>query len=385
MPIQRSTFNSSPQGIVVKKITHLLTVICATLFNTANAQSTPAAVSPVAQGGGLLAGTATTTGTQPWGNSARIQGPTYAIERVGFSSQGVNLVGNLFVPNHTGSTPAVKRPAIVVMGPVGFVKEQAPLQYASRLVNGGFVTLIFYPRFHGESEGQPRRHESGAAKNRDIRAAIDYLITRPDVDANNIMMLGVCQGANCAIEAAIADQRIKRLALVAGHYLTPEVASMYVGTPERVAARIDAAKAAEATFKATGVAEYMPIVSLSDTTALLTARPLYDWYIRWADRSPFLAHRGLWENRLTRMTKANIWGHRIDLAASKLKNPVLMVHSDRAASGAKVPREIFANFSSSDKTQVWLAGHSQLQFYEDPITIDLVKPHLNSFFGMAKS
>ena len=88
------------------------------------------------------------------------------------------------------------------------------------------------------------------------------------------MMLGVCQGANCAIEAAIADQRIKRLALVAGHYLTPEVASMYVGTPERVAARIDAAKAAEATFKATGVAEYMPIVSLSDTTALLTARQI---------------------------------------------------------------------------------------------------------------
>ena len=47
--------------------------------------------------------------------------------------------------------------------------------------------------------------------------------------------------------------------------------------------------------------------------------------------------------------------------------------------------EIFANFSSSDKTQVWLAGHSQLQFYEDPITIDLVKPHLKLFFAMAKS
>ena len=128
MPIQRSTFNTSPQGIIVKKITHLLTVICATLINTANAQSTPPVANSVAQGGGPLAGTATTTGTQPWGNSARIQGPTYAIERVGFSSQGVSLVGNLFVPNHTGSAPAIKRPAIVVMGPVGFVKEQAPLQ-----------------------------------------------------------------------------------------------------------------------------------------------------------------------------------------------------------------------------------------------------------------
>ena len=385
MAIQRSMFNSTPQGIVVKKITHLLTVICATFFNTANAQSTPAAISPVAQGGGPLARTATTAGTQPWGNSARIQGPIYAIERVGFRSQGVSLVCNLFVPNHTGSTPAIKRRAIVVMGPVGFVKEQAPLQYASRLVNDGSVTLIFDPRFHGESEGQPRRHESGTAKVEDIRAAIDYLITRPDVDANNIMMLGVCQGANWAIEAAIADRRIKRLAVVAGHYLTPEVAAMYVGSPERVAARVDAANAAETTYKATGVVEYMPVVSLTDATALLTARPLYDWYIRWADRSPFLAHRGLWENRLTRMSEANIWGHRIDLAASKLKTPVLMVHSDRAASGAKVPREIFANFSSSDKTQVWLTGHSQLQFYEDPITIDLVKPHLKSFFAVAKS
>ena len=85
------------------------------------------------------------------------------------------------------------------------------------------------------------------------------------------------------------------------------------------------------------------------------------------------------------MSEANIWGHRIDLAAPKLMTPVLMVHSDRAASGAKVPREIFDKFSSSDKTQVWLAGHSQLQFYEDPITIDLVKPHLKAFFEMVKS
>ena len=78
-------------------------------------------------------------------------------------------------------------------------------------------------------------------------------------------------------------------------------------------------------------------------------------------------------------------GASIDVAAPMFKTPVLMVHSDRAASGVKVPREIFEKFSSSDKTQVWLAGHSQLQFYEDPITIDLVKPHLKSFFAVAKS
>ena len=75
----------------------------------------------------------------------------YTTEHVRFQSAGTEVVGLLFLPK--GSTDS--RPAIPILGPFGFVKEQAPAQYAARLADAGFVTLIFDPRFSGESGGDP--------------------------------------------------------------------------------------------------------------------------------------------------------------------------------------------------------------------------------------
>ena len=92
-----------------------------------------------------------------------------------------------------------------------------------------------------------------------------------------------------------------------------------------------------------------------------------------------LAHRGLWENRITEMSEHLIWGHRIDQSVQDLQLPVLMLHADRAASGPDVPRQLFEAIPSSQKKLVWLGTQGQIQFYEDPITIDVVIPHLSDF------
>ncbi|HPY42681.1 MAG TPA: alpha/beta hydrolase, partial [Thiolinea sp.] len=89
--------------------------------------------------------------TQPWVDQ-KLSAGSYRVERVSWQSQGTEVVGNLFLPEQIGAYPAV-----VIIGPVAYVKEQSPLQYASRLVREGFATLIFDPRFHGESSGEPRR------------------------------------------------------------------------------------------------------------------------------------------------------------------------------------------------------------------------------------
>ena len=214
------------------------------------------------------------------------------------------------------------------MGPVAFVKEQVPLQYATRLAAQGFATLIFDPRFHGESEGEPRRFESPAAKIEDIAAAIDFLVTCAYVDASQIFVLGVCQGVNWTIEAALVDSRIRAVALVAGHYLTPAVARMYLGEDAQVEARLARGHAAEAKFKATGEIDYTPIIASSFSTpnpdALLMAPFVQSFYHRWADRHAMLAHRGLWENRITTMSEHLIWGHRTDISIGELMLPVLV-------------------------------------------------------------
>ena len=76
-----------------------------------------------------------------------------------------------------------------------------------------------------------------------------------------------------------------------------------------------------------------------------------------------------------------IWNHCIDLSASDLLLPILIVHADRAASGLNIPRELFAKIPSLNKSLVWLGPQGQIQFYEDPITIDLAVQHVVDFLA----
>ena len=311
--------------------------------------------------------------TQAWGAQSRIDAGGYFIERVAIPSQGLTVVGNALVPKTAG-----KKAAVVVIGPVAYVKEQSPMQYATRLVREDFITIAFDPRFHGESEGMPRRFESRAAKVQDLKAVLDYLTKRPDVDASKLYVLGVCQGTNWAIEACTQDSRVKALGLVAGHYLVPQVAAMYLGSPEKVADRLARGEKAKARFDATGQVDYIPIIGSAE--ALLPAPVIGQFYSRWADRGPFWNFHGLWENRITAMSEADIWGHNVAEVMKKLDTPTLMVHANRAASGPAIPKELFALIPAKKKELVFMADQNQMMFYEDPITIDTVAPKLAAFF-----
>lgn len=301
---------------------------------------------------------------------------SYKVEQVTFNSNGVELVGKLFIPNGL-SNPA---PAVTILGPVAFVKEQSPIQYATRMAKAGFVTLAFDPRFHGESGGEPRRYESPQAKVDDLKSAISYLLTRSEVDKDRVYMLGVCQGVNWAIQATTEDSRIKALALVAGHYLTKETIDEYNGGAEKTLARIEKGKQAKAKYEQTGEVEYIPVVSLEDPKALLLPKPIYEWYIRWDNSSPAWNFLGKWENRVTAMSEAELWTYRVDETVKKLATPTLMVHADRAASGPVAPKKLFESIATRDKNLVWLGNNIQFQFYEEPETIDLAVNNVSEWF-----
>ncbi|MGE8494641.1 alpha/beta hydrolase [Comamonas sp.] len=318
--------------------------------------------------------------TQAWGASGRIANTHYAVEQVRFLSQGTEIVGNLLLPSgHVGP-----RPAVAVMGPVGFVKEQSPMQYATRLAREGFVVLVFDPRYHGESAGTPRRLESGAAKTQDLQAALEYLAQRAEVDSAALHLLGICQGVNWAVDAAITEPRVRSVALVAGHYLTPQTALMYLGSEQEIERRAARSQAALKQFQESGAVDYIPVVSERPTPpnpdALLKASAVQQFYSRWANRHAFWNFHGLWENRIAMMSEAGIWGHRADQAMAKLSTPTLMVHADRAASGPDIPRRLFASIPAASKELVWLGQENQMQFYEDPITLDHVTPELTRFY-----
>lgn len=79
-----------------------------------------------------------------------------------------------------------------------------------------------------------------------------------------------------------------------------------------------------------------------------------------------------------------IWGHQIDQIVPNLRTPTLMIHSDRAASGGVVPRQLFAAITAARKELAWLGGQGQLQSYEDPMTIDQTIPHIARFFTLGQ-
>ncbi|CUH98521.1 alpha/beta hydrolase [Leisingera aquaemixtae] len=299
--------------------------------------------------------------------------PMYEVRDVTFPSGAETLAGKFFMPPGEGPFPAV-----AVVGPVAFVKEQSPVQYATRLARQGLAVLIFDPRYHGASSGEPRRFESGEAKTEDIGAALTFLAAQEGVAQNKLGVLGICQGVNWAIEAAVRDRRVSALGIVAGHYLTPATATLYLGDDQAIAARMERAAEARAVYENSGEVRYIPIIGSDE--ALLTAELIAQWYAPWDNRAPWFAYRGGWENRITAMSEEVIWGWKINETITRLQTPVLMVHGDKAASGPMIPRELFDTIPAADKALHWIKGANQLQFYEDPLVIDAALAPLAAHF-----
>ena len=118
---------------------------------------------------------------------------------------GITLAADLYVPKGA-KTPL---PAIAVCGPFGAVKEQASGLYAQEMAERGYITLAFDPSFTGESGGQPRYMTSPDINTEDFSAAVDYLVTNPMVNPDEVGIIGICGWGGIAINAAASDPRIK--------------------------------------------------------------------------------------------------------------------------------------------------------------------------------
>lgn len=118
---------------------------------------------------------------------------------------GITLAADMYKPKGA----AGRLPAIAVCGPFGAVKEQAAGLYAQEMAERGFLTIAFDPSFTGESGGTPRYMTSPDINTEDFSAAVDFLVTRPDVNPDKVGIIGICDWGGIAINAAAADTRIK--------------------------------------------------------------------------------------------------------------------------------------------------------------------------------
>ncbi|MCD7877887.1 MAG: alpha/beta hydrolase [Cloacibacillus porcorum] len=134
-------------------------------------------------------------------------------ERVVFKNlYRMDVAGSLFTPKNMSR--GAKYPAIVVGHPMGAVKEQSANLYAQKMAERGFVTLAIDLSFWGESAGEPRNAVLPDVYADDFSAAVDFLSTRPFVDAKRIGAIGICGSGSFAIRAAKIDPRIRAVSTV---------------------------------------------------------------------------------------------------------------------------------------------------------------------------
>jgi hypothetical protein len=125
---------------------------------------------------------------------------------VQFDSGGFKLAGLLHVPPDL--PPGQRRAAVVVLHGFGSNKDGGISMAASQLFASlGYITLRFDMRGCGQSQG-PRGKVICLEQVADTQAALDFLQSRPEVDANRMGVMGHSFGAAVAVYTAGVDKRV---------------------------------------------------------------------------------------------------------------------------------------------------------------------------------
>lgn len=125
---------------------------------------------------------------------------------VGFFSERLKLDGDLYLPEDL--TPGEKCPAVIVCSGYQGLKDIHPARFARALVTHGYACLAFDYRGFGNSQGE-RGRLVPQDQIEDVRAALSFMETVTEVDAERISLIGWALGGGVAIAAAADDSRVR--------------------------------------------------------------------------------------------------------------------------------------------------------------------------------
>lgn len=125
---------------------------------------------------------------------------------INFFSEGAKMEGDVYLPSDFKR--GERRPGVVLCHGFTGIRSMILGDYAKVFADQGFVTFTFDYRGYGGSEGT-RRRLIPLEQIDDIRNAISYFETLPEVDANRIGLWGTSFGGANAPYTAAVDTRIK--------------------------------------------------------------------------------------------------------------------------------------------------------------------------------
>ena len=286
---------------------------------------------------------------------------------------GITLAADLYIPkNVTG-----KLPAIAVSGPFGAVKEQSSGLYAQTMAERGFLTIAFDPSYTGESGGQPRYVASPDINTEDFSAAVDYLSTRDDVDAEKIGVIGICGWGGLALNVAAMDTRIKATVASTMYDMSRVKANGYFDTMNadaryKLREELNAQRTTDYKNDSYALSGGVPDVLTEDAPLFLKDYHAY-----------YKTKRGYHERSLN---SNNGWTTTTPLSfinmpqltyIGEIRNPVLLIHGEKAHS-LYFSEDAYKNLKGDNKELMVIPGASHTDLYDQMEIIPFDK--LQSFF-----
>jgi len=291
------------------------------------------------------------------------------MEKVAFHVETTRMVGDIYAPHGPG-----KFPAVAIVGPMTYQKEQSPSEYAIRLAKMGFVALAYDSRYRGESGGEPRAWENPFHKVADLKAAIAFLKSRSEVDEDRVSILAICQGSSIALRAAAELNGVRALATLAGHYRDIEGDIEWLTQDGYVARKVQGEKA-KAKFEETGEVDYIRAIDQTNSDVGMPGYFVWEWYKPWANR-------GLWTDLYAVMSDADLLNFESISAAKSLTTPWLMMHGDNCFLPSAARRHMEAVPRSTKTKSLW-NDTPHLDYYDLEDTLDRAANEAAQWFRSA--
>lgn len=282
---------------------------------------------------------------------------------------GITIAADLYMPkNKTG-----KLPAIAVSGPFGAVKEQASGRYAQTLAENGFLTIAFDPSFTGESGGDVRYAVSVDISTEDFSAAVDYLITRDDVDPDKIGILGICGWGGFALNAASMDSRIKAVVTSTMYNMHRVIANGYfdaaLSLEGRNAIRDQYAQQRTLDAKNGSYQRIGGVVDPLPDDAPQFVKEYHDYY-----KTPRGYHKRSLNSTdgFNTTSKLNLLNSSMLEYTADIQAPILLVHGENAHS-LYFSKDEFAKLTGENKELYIVPGANHTDLYDKPEFIPFPK------------
>jgi hypothetical protein len=280
---------------------------------------------------------------------------------VSFRSGPLTLAGHLYRPREVaGST---RTPAIVMCGPFSSVKEQTLPHYAERFQDAGITVLTFDSRNFGESEGEPRWHYDPNEIIEDYVNAVSYMLTRPDVDRERIVLVGVCMGGGFAVSAAARDKRVRAVASIAGGFNIGGTFQQFLGVDGFAAFYRQINDLVQRQYE-TGEVQYVPTIAHALSPEVPIAAMPNEEAFSYYDRTS-RSDAPNWSNRMAATSFGPYFIYNsIAHAPLVAPAPLLIVHGTRDLFLLPEYAQQAYEAAIGPKELVWIETHNHIEIYD---------------------